>query len=139
MDQQPHPFARFVRILGRGKNFTRSLKLDDAEKAMAAILDCDVPPERRGAFPRLLRLKEESAEEIAGLANAARKRFAPLSVGVDVDWASYAGKRRQSPRFILSAFDELWPPVIGEPRQAANAQAAHPWANCERGRLLAAA
>ena len=100
---EPHPFARFVRILGRGKSFTRSLTLDEAEEAMEMILAGHVLPEQLGAFLMLLRLKEESAEEIAGFAKAARKRFPASSVRVDVDWPSYAGKRRQLPWFILSA------------------------------------
>jgi anthranilate phosphoribosyltransferase len=100
---EPHPFARFVRILGRGKSFARSLTLAEAEEAMAMILAGDVLPEQLGAFLMLLRLKEESAEEIAGFVKAARKFFPPASVAVDIDWPSYAGKRRQLPWFILSA------------------------------------
>ncbi len=103
IDHQPHPFARFVRILGRGKSFTRSLTLDEAEEAMTMILAGEVLPEQLGAFLMLLRLKEESAEEIAGFARAARKTFAHAPVAVDVDWPSYAGKSRQLPWFILSA------------------------------------
>jgi anthranilate phosphoribosyltransferase len=103
IDHEPHPFARFVRILGRGKSFTRSLTLEEAEEAMAMILAGEVLPEQLGAFLMLLRLKEESAEEIAGFARAARKTFAHAPVAVDVDWPSYAGKSRQLPWFILSA------------------------------------
>ncbi|MGO9392398.1 glycosyl transferase family protein [Rhodoblastus sp.] len=104
MDQQPHPFARFVRILGRGKSFTRSLTLEEAEESMSMILAGEVLPEQLGAFLMLLRLKEESAEEIAGFARAARKSTGPTAAGaVDVDWSSYAGKRRQLPWFLLAA------------------------------------
>jgi anthranilate phosphoribosyltransferase len=53
----------------------------------------------------LLRVKEESPEEIAGFVLAARKAFAlPSPVPrVDLDWSSYAGKRRQLPWFLLAA------------------------------------
>ena len=37
MQREPHPFARFIAILGRGKTLTRSLTIDEAEDAMAMI------------------------------------------------------------------------------------------------------
>jgi anthranilate phosphoribosyltransferase len=101
----PHPFARFVNILGRGKTLTRSLTVEEAEEAMAMILADDVRPEQLGAFLMLLRVKEESPEEIAGFVRACRKAMAlpsPLPK-VDLDWSSYAGKKRQLPWFILAA------------------------------------
>ena len=45
MMRQPHPFARFINILGRGKTLTRSLTLEEAEEAMAH------DPRRRGRCP----------------------------------------------------------------------------------------
>lgn len=102
---EPHPFARFVAILGRGKTLTRSLTIGEAEEAMAMILRGDVLPEQLGAFMMLLRVKEESPEEIAGFVRAARAAMSlPKKVPeVDIDWSSYAGKRRQLPWFLLAA------------------------------------
>jgi uroporphyrin-III C-methyltransferase len=105
MMRQPHPFAAFIRILGRGKSLARSLTESEAEEAMAMILAGDVLPEQLGAFLMLLRVKEETFEEIAGFTRAARAALdipadAPR---VDLDWSSYAGKRRQLPWFLLSA------------------------------------
>jgi anthranilate phosphoribosyltransferase len=100
-----HPFAAYVRILGRGRKLSRSLTLDEAEDAMAMILRGEVLPEQLGAFMMLLRVKEETPEEIAGFVRAARASFVlpdPLPQ-VDLDWSSYAGKRRQLPWFLLSA------------------------------------
>ena len=53
----------------------------------------------------LLRVKEESPEEIAGFVRASRKSLdIPANPPrVDLDWSSYAGKRRQLPWFLLSA------------------------------------
>jgi anthranilate phosphoribosyltransferase len=105
MTQTPHPFARFTQILGRGKTLTRSLTEEEAEEAMGMILDGNVLPEQLGAFLMLLRVKEESPEEIAGFVRGARKKMAlpsPLP-NADIDWSSYAGKRRQLPWFILAA------------------------------------
>lgn len=100
-----HPFAPYVRILGRGKTLTRSLTAEEAEAAMTMILHGEVLPEQLGAFLMLLRVKEESPEEIAGFVRAARSLFNLPSPApqVDVDWSSYAGKRRQLPWFLLAA------------------------------------
>jgi anthranilate phosphoribosyltransferase len=105
MAREPHPFARFINILGRGRTLTRSLTIAEAEEAMAMILAGDVLPEQLGAFLMLLRVKEESTEEIAGFVRAARGAMQPppSAPRVDLDWSSYAGKRRQLPWFILSA------------------------------------
>jgi anthranilate phosphoribosyltransferase len=84
---QPHPFARFVRLLGRGKTLTRALTIEEAEEAMAMILAGETLPEQLGAFLTLLRIKEETGEEIAGFIRAAR-RAAPLPTdapSVDLD------------------------------------------------------
>jgi len=101
---EPHPFSRFVAILGRGKTKQRHLTLEESREAMAMLLAGGALPEQIGAFLMLLRLKEEAPEEIAGFAQAARAGFAteaPLPA-VDLDWSSYAGKRIQLPWFILS-------------------------------------
>jgi anthranilate phosphoribosyltransferase len=62
----PHPFARFIAILGRGRNLSRALTVEEAEEAMSMILAGEVLPEQLGAFLMLLRMKEESASELAG-------------------------------------------------------------------------
>jgi anthranilate phosphoribosyltransferase len=105
MKREPHPFARFINILGRGKTLTRSLTVEEAEEAMAMILRGDTLPEQLGAFLMLLRVKEESPAEIAGFVRAARAlaRLPANAPRVDVDWSSYAGKGRQLPWFVLSA------------------------------------
>jgi len=102
---EPHPFARFVAILGRGKSLSRSLTIEEAEEAMSMIIRGEVLPEQLGAFMMLLRVNEESPEEIAGFVRAARAALElPEKVPeVDLDWSSYAGKRRQLPWFLLSA------------------------------------
>ncbi len=100
-----HPFAAYVRMLGRGKTLSRSLTIEEAEAAMAMILRGEVRPEQLGAFLMLLRVKEETPEEIAGFVRGARATFElpdPLPA-VDLDWSSYAGKRRQLPWFLLAA------------------------------------
>ena len=105
MMREPHPFARFIAVLGRGKTLTRALTIEEAEEAMGMILAGHVLPEQLGAFLMLLRVKEESFAEIAGFVRAARAAL-HIPAGaprVDVDWSSYAGKGRQLPWFILTA------------------------------------
>ena len=88
------------------------------------ILADEVLPIQLGAFLMLMRVKEETPEELAGFVQAGREFFQanppnpPLKRGafsppfekggrvgfaVDLDWSSYAGKRRHLPWFLLSA------------------------------------
>jgi anthranilate phosphoribosyltransferase len=100
----PHPFSRFVAILGRGKTKQRDLTLEESREAMAMILRGEAVAEQIGAFLMLLRLKEEAPEEIAGFAQGTRDTFKrPANMPkVDLDWSSYAGKRVQLPWYLLS-------------------------------------
>lgn len=99
-----HPFAPFVRILGKGKTGTRSLTLEEAREAFGMILREEVEPLQLGAFLMLLRVKEESGEELAGFVQACRDNMVPhkLAGKADLDWSSYAGKKHQHPWYILS-------------------------------------
>ncbi len=99
-----HSFAEFIRLLGRGKTLSRALTAEEAERAMAMILDGEALPEQIGAFLMLLRMKEESAAEIAGFARAARARLpAQVEPRPDLDWPCYAGKARRPPWHLLAA------------------------------------
>lgn len=97
-------FAQYIRSLGRGKHGSRSLTQAEAGEAMRLILAGRVAPEQLGAFLMLLRVKEESAEELAGLVQAARAGL-PAAAGTvaTLDWPAYAGKRRHLPWFVLAA------------------------------------
>ena len=108
-----HPFAQYVRILGKGKSSSRSLSLDEARDAMAMIVAGEVEPVQLGAFLMLLRVKEESPEELAGFVMAAKiaiekrrdealKNAGLPAIAVDLDWSSYAGKRKHYPWFLLA-------------------------------------
>lgn len=98
-----HPFAEFIKILGKGKKGARPLTQDEAYRAMRMILNDEVLPIQLGAFLMLMRVKEETPEELAGFVQAARESVAlPSSLAVDLDWSSYAGKRRHLPWFLLS-------------------------------------
>jgi anthranilate phosphoribosyltransferase len=98
-----HPFAQFVRILGKGKRGARSLTREEARQAMGMLLDEQVEEAQLGAFLMLLRHKEESAEELAGFTEALRERLNAPAIAVDIDWPTYAGKKRHLPWYLLAA------------------------------------
>ena len=98
-----HPFARFLRLLGKGKQTSRSLTMEEAEQAMTMILEGEVEDIQLGAFLLLLRVKGETPEELAGFARAAVNSMDAPRINVDIDWPSYAGKRKQLPWFLLAA------------------------------------
>ncbi|WP_312668909.1 glycosyl transferase family protein [Stutzerimonas nitrititolerans] len=98
-----HPFAVFVRILGKGKRGARDLTREEAREAMGMLLDGKVEDTQLGAFLMLLRHKEESAEELAGFTEAVRERIQAPTLAVDIDWPTYAGKKRHLPWYLLAA------------------------------------
>ncbi len=98
-----HPFAEFVRILGKGKRGARDLTREEARQAMGMLLDGQVEDTQLGAFLMLLRHKEESAAELAGFTEAVRQRLQAPAIAVDLDWPSYAGKKRHLPWHLLAA------------------------------------
>lgn len=98
-----HPFAQFIRIIGKGKTGARSLTYDEAYQAFSMILRNQVLDVQLGAFLMLLRVKEESVEELAGFVQATRDQLQFKPLQVDLDWSSYAGKRRHYPWFLLAA------------------------------------
>lgn len=99
-----HAFAPFVRILGKGQKGSRDLTEQEANDAMKMILTGQVESVQLGAFLMLMRVKEETPEELVGFVKAAREVVAPTSsISVDLDWSSYAGKRRHYPWYLFSA------------------------------------
>lgn len=99
-----HPFAQYVRILGKGRKGSRALTEQEAYDAMAQILAGDVLDIQLGAFLMLLRVKEETGEEIAGFVRAARAAMSTerSTLHADIDWASYAGKKNHHPWYLLA-------------------------------------
>ena len=99
-----HPFAEFIRILGKGKRGSRPLTQNEAYHAMRMILAGEVEEIQLGAFLMLMRVKEETPEELAGFVSAVRETLPDISTGTaDLDWSAYAGKRRHLPWFMLTS------------------------------------
>lgn len=70
-----HPFAQYIRILGKGKTGSRSLNQQEAFDAFSMILNQQVEDVQLGAFLMLLRVKEESVDELIGFVQATRQYF----------------------------------------------------------------
>lgn len=100
-----HAFAQYVRTLGKGRKGARDLERDEAFAAMDMICRYEVEPEQLGAFMMLMRVKEETAAEVAGFVEALRNSIPSVLTkrAVAIDWPSYAGKRRQMPWYLLAA------------------------------------
>lgn len=97
-----HPFAQYIRILGKGQHGSRHLTFAEAEAAMGMLLKGEVAGVQLGAFLLLLRYQQETAEELAGFAKAARSHIQAPNIAVDIDWPSYAGKKRHYPWYLLA-------------------------------------
>jgi len=100
-----HPFAQYVRIIGRGPNLSRPLTEEEMLAAARMIMAGEVEPLQLGAFLCILRVRTEVPEEGAGFVRAAREgmKLPADPPKADVDWSSYSGKKRQLPWFLLSA------------------------------------
>lgn len=96
--------APFVQIVARGKGRARAMTLDEAQEAMTLILQGDAAPEAVGALLMVMRLRGETAEEIAGFTAALRAHVQGSLPKADLDWPSYAaGRSRGAPLFLLAA------------------------------------
>lgn len=103
-DAPEHPFAVYVRTLGRGPGRSRALSRDEARTALRMVLAGDADPHQVGAFLMLLRYRGEDTDEIAGLVEAARAAVHAAPGPVALDWPSYgAGRTRGQPWYLLAA------------------------------------
>ncbi|MFT6269988.1 MAG: anthranilate phosphoribosyltransferase [Alphaproteobacteria bacterium] len=109
-------FVPFIQAIGRGQNSGRYLSQDEAYFAMKMVLNNEVSELQKGAFLMLLRVREESTDELIGFVKACRDTM-PKEKSLEnsqtltttaskiptdklIDWGCYAGKRRQLPWFL---------------------------------------
>ncbi len=109
------PFAKYIRILGRGPTNSRHLTRAEAAVAFGGVLSGEMADLQVGALLLLLRYRGESPEELAGIVDAMRQHIgAPQRdesenlgenlTGNLIDWPSYSsGRSRRLPWFLLSA------------------------------------
>jgi anthranilate phosphoribosyltransferase len=96
--------APYVQIVARGKGRARAMTMDEAQEAMTLILSGAAAPEAVGALLMVMRLRGETAAEIAGFTAALRLHVTGKLPKADLDWPSYAaGRSRGAPLFLLAA------------------------------------
>ncbi len=103
---EEHPFSRFVRTIARGPKLSRPLTEDEMAEAARMILSGEVRDLQLGAFLAVLRVRTEDPGEAAGFVRVVKEEEIDKPAGapeVDLDWQSYAGKKRQLHWFLLSA------------------------------------
>ena len=70
-------FSQYIKLIGKGKRAGKYLSQEQAYQAFRMLLEQEVEPEQIGAFLMLLRVREESEEELAGFVQASREYIEP--------------------------------------------------------------
>ena len=88
--------SHYIKDIGRGKEGARALDRAQAADLMGQVLDQQVSDLELGAFCIAMRIKGETAEEMAGFLDATHARLnpAPLSAAPTVVLPSYNGARK---------------------------------------------
>ncbi|RZJ08419.1 MAG: DNA-binding protein YbiB [Rubrivivax sp.] len=92
-------YAPLIKEIGRGTRGARDLTRQQAEALFGAMLDGQVPDMELGAILIAMRIKGESAEEVAGFLAAMQARTAPLGAPAGprtVLLPSFNGARKQA-------------------------------------------
>ncbi|OBT12913.1 glycosyl transferase [Vibrio sp. UCD-FRSSP16_10] len=80
-----------IRCVGRGERGRKPLSFDQAYQVMDQYLDGKIDDDQMAMLMMLIRVNNETAEEIAGFTKAFHRRLPTLEV--DIDWPCYAGKK----------------------------------------------
>nr|WP_315495611.1 DNA-binding protein YbiB [uncultured Rhodoferax sp.] len=88
--------GNYIKEIGRGKDGARALTREQADDLFGQVLDGSVTDLEVGAFCLAMRIKGETAEEMAGFLDATRRRMAllPASSQPTVVIPSYNGARK---------------------------------------------
>lgn len=97
-------FSQYIKAIGKGQRAGRYLTQIEAHDAFDQLLTGRASPEQAGAFLMLLRVREESVEELAGFVSACRTHLSDDYSQIDAtfDMGCYSGKRRHLPWFLLA-------------------------------------
>ncbi len=92
-----------IRTVGRGERGRKPLSFEQAFKVMDAYLDGEFDDDQMAMLLMLIRVQNETNDEIAGFVKAFQSRVPNL--GADIDWPCYAGKRSTAgkPWHLLAA------------------------------------
>ncbi|GIU10561.1 hypothetical protein TUM4261_20730 [Shewanella sp. c952] len=102
---EPNEYKQLIRTLARGKKSARSLTFLESYQLIRGFYDNYASVTQLSVALMLMRVKGESAEEIAGAAMALRTTVDGgwQQLDVDIDWPCYGAKRDQLPYLLLSA------------------------------------
>ncbi len=96
--------AQLIAKVARGKHGARDLSQEQACLAWSCLLRDDVDPVQLGAFLIAMRVKGETAAELAGFVQASRASGGMSAEPAQaIDLPCYAGKRRAAPIHLLAA------------------------------------
>jgi anthranilate phosphoribosyltransferase len=88
--------GNYIKEIGRGKDGARALTREQADDLFSQVLDGTVTDLEVGAFCLAMRIKGETAQEMAGFLDATRRRMAllPASTQPTIVIPSYNGARK---------------------------------------------
>ncbi|MCL1137025.1 glycosyl transferase [Shewanella pneumatophori] len=98
-------YIKLIQALGRGKKGSRSLSLNESFQLIQGFKFGIGTAAQLSAALMLMRVRGESAEEIAGVTLALKQSVDPQwqSLNITLDWPCYAGKRDQLPYMLFCA------------------------------------
>jgi anthranilate phosphoribosyltransferase len=80
-----------IRTVGRGERGRKPLSFEQAYQVMDAYLNGECGDDQMAMLLMLIRVQNETQQEIAGFVKAFQSRMP--NIGADIDWPCYAGKR----------------------------------------------
>lgn len=92
-----------IRTVGRGERGRKPLNFDQAFRVMDEYLNGECGDDQMAMLLMLIRVQNETQQEIAGFVKAFQSRMP--AIGADIDWPCYAGKREAAgqPWHLLAA------------------------------------
>lgn len=98
--------AKYIAISGSGAGRCRPLTLEEAEDALAIILDGEADPVQVGALLATMQYRGVTAAEMAGFTQALRRHIGahdPTDGLADLDWPTYLSPKLKTPPWFLHA------------------------------------
>lgn len=92
-----------IRTVGRGERGRKPLNFEQAYRVMDEYLNDEFDDDQMAMLLMLIRVQNETQQEIAGFVKAFQSRMP--AIGADIDWPCYAGKRKAAgePWHLLAA------------------------------------
>ncbi len=92
-----------IRTVGKGERGRKPLSFEQAYQVMDEYLDGKIGDDQMAMLMMLIRVQNETHDEIAGFVKAFQTRMP--DIGADIDWPCYAGKRASAgkPWHIIAA------------------------------------